>query len=442
MLVQRNTQALRQGLVDEAKAFAALATKPIGDTFLLYKDSGRLRISQQIDRFIELDPNITNVTVVDNKGQVAYTQKEPAPRVTASEAGSFEPRYHFNKAGELDYIVYPFQEDFGLRRYSLVYEISHASVAASVRGTVLSLVYLSSLALVLSALLTFLFVNRLFLDPIHNVSLQAERISQGELDHEITLQREDEIGRLAKSVNAMADKLKDDIQKLKQLDDLKSEFMMIASHNLRTPLTVISGYIESMREMKLPAAVNKMLDVITASSQRLNVFTEDMLVIAQMEAGDNPFRRTPTDLAALLKQLSEQAAVLAEQKGVRWHAEVEGEAPKANISAPHLRSALWNLLDNALKFTDKGGDISLLAQLTPHQAVISVADTGIGIAKEEIPRLFTKFHRGTSVRTYNYEGTGIGLYVSHLIIKEHGGDIQVVSTHGKGSTFTVTLQLS
>ena len=112
------------------------------------------------------------------------------------------------------------------------------------------------------------------------------------------------------------------------------------------------------------------------------------------------------------------------------------------MSVPHLRSALWNLIDNAIKFTHQGGTSSLDVAEADGKVLISVKDTGIGISPEEIPKLFTKFHRGTSVETYDFEGTGIGLYASKIIIEEQGGTITVKSEKDKGSTFTVILPIA
>lgn len=112
------------------------------------------------------------------------------------------------------------------------------------------------------------------------------------------------------------------------------------------------------------------------------------------------------------------------------------------LSAANMRSALGNLIDNAIKFTKAGGTITIESRVESGNVVFKVSDTGVGISKSEMPKLFTKFHRGTSTLSYDYEGIGIGLYLSKLIIEEHGGKVEAESELGKGSTFTAYLPVN
>ncbi|HSX44456.1 MAG TPA: ATP-binding protein, partial [Candidatus Saccharimonadales bacterium] len=139
--------------------------------------------------------------------------------------------------------------------------------------------------------------------------------------------------------------------------------------------------------------------------------------------------------------LADDFAVLAQQKTIQFSSTIATSSAKANISAAHLRSAVWNILDNALKFTPDGGWVKLDAALVNQHIQLSITDSGIGIAAEEMPKLFTKFHRGTSTMQYQYEGTGIGLYATKLVIERLGGTITAASQLGHGSTFTIQLPM-
>lgn len=444
VVIRISTSNLRNSLINESKSFAALSAKPIGDTFVTYQDSGTVKIVQQVDKFISLDTDISNVGVVDVSGKLLYQQHENAGDVTAnqSEAGSFDPIYTY-QGNKLTRIITPYIEDSGAHRYSVVYSVSYATIDSIVRELANGIVGLAFMALLSSILIAYLLISRLFLKPLGQVSSSAIEISKGNLDHKIEPKRNDEIGDLAVSVNSMAEALKADIRKLKEVDAIKSEFMMITSHNLRTPLTVIQGYLEVLQgNEQLPKAAQDLVAVLRASSSRLAAFAEDILTVSRLETGENvTTHREQTDLAQLLKAIAADFAILAKQKGIEFRSIIGDTACNVLISTPHIRGAIWNLLDNALKFT-KEGSVTLELSQTSNHATITVSDTGEGIAPEEIPKLFTKFHRGTSTLVYNYEGSGIGLYLTKLIIDQHGGLIEVSSELGKGTIFTVQLPLS
>ncbi len=442
ILVERNTSTLRRNLDEQSQAFAALATKPIGDSFALYKDSGRIRILQQVNRFTELNTNIANAAVINLQGEVLFSQKPWEISISTEAASSFEPYLIYNSAGELTTIVYPFNEDFGLHRYAVAYEISYAQLAQAERQVVNSILLLSLFALVFTSFVTYLLVNRLILKPMRQVSQSALAISAGDLERQIQLERKDEIADLANAVNMMATTLKEDIRKLRQVDEMKSEFLAITSHNLRTPLTIISGYVETMQKLEIAADAKKMLQAISASNARLLGLTEDILTIAQIEAGREVFDRVSMSFDEFLSPILDEFKSVATQKNIKLAVNGAKQPLVVSISPAHFRTAVWNLLDNALKFTDAGGTITVSTRQNRQSAELEVADTGIGIPTEEVERLFTKFHRGTGILTYNYEGEGIGLYITKLIIDQHNGQVNVRSKSSEGTTFTIILPLS
>ena len=440
IIVRQDSKTLRTNLVDESKSFAALATQPIGGAFVLYQNSGTIRIQQQVDSFTELDPHINQVEVVDTTGKRLFTNNPAGPiKISVEAATSLNPSYIYNKNGDLTAIIQPYVENFGIHRYAVVYGVSYDSVNQSIQSIVTFIVILSAAILLVSLAVWYLLINSLFLGPVAHVSQLALKISRGDLNQPIRLKRKDEIGDLAAAVDTMANSLKDDIVKLKQLDTMKNEFMMITSHNLLTPLTIIKGYLETIKSVAMPDDVKEVIEPISVNVNRLDGFAEDVLTISTLEAGQNVLNPQPIEMAPLLKTISDEFSIMAKQKKLVFESAISTSA-KVNLSKPHFRSALWNLLDNAYKFTPEGGSINLAARDDgAGQLEISVKDTGSGIAAAEIPHLFTKFHRATDTLKYNYEGTGIGLYIAKLITEQHGGTITVQSTEGTGTTFTITL---
>jgi signal transduction histidine kinase len=439
LIVRQNTRTLRSNLVSQSRSFAALATQPIGNAFIVYKDSGTIRITQEISSFTDLDHDISEVEIVDTNANILFSTNSGAPiKVSAAAASGLDPTYIRDKSGDVVAIVQPYLEEFGIHRYDVVYELSYQSVNQSIRSIVTSILVLSAAILLVSLLAWYALINQLFLRPVAQVSQIALLISRGDFNRRLHLDRRDEIGDLATAVDTMASSLKADIVKLQAVDKLKTEFLMITAHNLRTPLTIISGYLEQLRSQKPKAETGEILEIVETNVTRLKGFAEDALTISTIEADQTSLPREPIEMQPLLQTAAKEFATLAKQKKINFKATTATTA-WASLSKPHFHSALWNLLDNAYKFTPEGGSIELTVTTTADRLEIAVKDTGIGIGASEIPYLFTKFHRATDTLTYNYEGTGIGLYISKLVAEQYGGDIKVVSTEGKGSTFTIWL---
>ncbi len=438
--LRSNTKSLRHDLLERSQAFATLATQPIGNVFAIYKDTGTAKIEDQIDEFLKLDTNVTNITVVAIDGSTQFSRRpEAAPTVSPADAASFQPVIQYGSEGELNRIIYPYFESSGAHRYSVAYDISNQQIDAAVRQEAISVLVFGVGSLILTTGLTYVLINRLIIKPVREVSRQAGLVSAGNLEQEIVIQGHDEIAGLGESINKMAESLKASIAELKEVDKVKSEFMMITSHNLRTPLTIISGYLENMELFKDTEQLRLALVRIGASVKRLEVFAEDILTISRFELGESSMDREKIVVSEFLTKISTEFAPTAALKGLTFQTDMPAITANVLISKPHIRSAVWNILDNAAKFTPKGGTISLKLMETNNEVQISVTDTGIGISLAEQPKLFTKFHRGTSTLVYDFEGTGIGLYASKVMVEKLGGNIKFVSEEGKGSTFTISL---
>ena len=282
----------------------------------------------------------------------------------------------------------------------------------------------------------------MFIKPLRTLSRSANIISSGNYDQQILLSKQhDEIGDLAGAVNRMAESLKADIVKFKDLDEMKSEFMMIASHNLRTPLAAMSGYVEMAKEINKMDELQSVIDKISISVVRLHELSEDVLTISTIEAG-NVMQREVKPLKPFLNALAEEYRPAVEKKGLRWQfVNQVPDATQVSFNEMNMHTALSGLIDNSIKFTKTGG-VSVEARIDGDKLIFKVSDSGIGIAPSELNKLFTKFHRGTDIMHYNYEGVGLGLYLSKLIIDRHSGKISIDSQLDKGTVCTVILPLN
>jgi signal transduction histidine kinase len=226
---------------------------------------------------------------------------------------------------------------------------------------------------------------------------------------------------------------------LKNAERLKSEFIALSSHNLRTPLTVFRGGLELIKTTRLTKQQTEVIDMIASSTVRLEQFVDDMLIISRLEAGEQLIQ-VPAPIDTVLQPLLIEALAQARNKKLTFAIELASADAVIACSSLRLQSAFRNILDNAFKFTTDG-QVKLSTSVKGRKVIVSISDTGIGIDPSELPKVFRKFHRGTDVMEYNYEGEGIGLYLVQLIIVDHHGTIKIVSKPGSGTTVTVTLPL-
>jgi signal transduction histidine kinase len=443
ILVTDTSHRLRSSLNEESTSFSSLATTPIGNAFSIYQNSGTVNIQLAVNKYMALDPDVSSIQVVSTSGQVLFNSQSALPMsVTASQASSFNPVYKYASGGYIDQIIQPIVDETGIHSYAVVYNVSTARVKQSVKDVLRLILILGVVFLEVSITGTAFMLNRLFLKPLRDLSLSASIISSGNYDQQIASRHKDEIGDLANSLNKMADYLKQDIIKLRDLDKLKSEFMMIASHNLRTPLTIMRGYMDMAKDADTIDDIKESLVKIGDSVNELHSLAEDVLTVSTLEAGSN-MQLTATELKPFLDSIGDEFALLAKNKGLHWtyKNQVLGGV-KVEINQSNFHSALASLIDNAIKFTKSGGNISTDISVSEDQLIFKISDTGVGVAEEEMPKLFTKFHRGTSTLTYDYEGVGLGLYLSKLIINQHGGKIVINSRLNEGTTCKVTLPLN
>ena len=252
--------------------------------------------------------------------------------------------------------------------------------------------------------------------------------------------------KLSDEVNKATKDLRTANEELKNLDRAKSEFISIASHQLRTPLTVIKGYGSMMLEGsfgQMPAPIEENVKKIYESNERLITLVEDLLNISRIESGKLQFNFEPCQLEDIVSSVVEELAVPASNKGLKliWHAPTE-KLPAVNIDKSKLRQVAINIIDNAIKYTPKG-QIDVTLKLDGDNILFSSVDTGLGIAHDDLVNLFKKFSRGEHVSILHTEGTGLGLYVGKMMIEAHHGKIWAASDGiDKGSQFYFTLPIS
>ncbi|HEY0005844.1 MAG TPA: ATP-binding protein [Pyrinomonadaceae bacterium] len=233
--------------------------------------------------------------------------------------------------------------------------------------------------------------------------------------------------------------------KLRELSEMKEEFLALTTHDLRSPLTVISGVISfftSGRLGELTPEQKNMVAMMERNAQTLIELVNDLLDASKLESGTMRLEVSTFDLRGLVDEIREGMAPLAQEKGIRLEEQLPETLPLIEADRTKLRRIFVNLLSNALKFTPKGGLVQLAVEQAESRIRISVKDTGVGIVPDDVERLFDKYEQARSRATRGEKGTGLGLYITRQLVELHGGKIAVESSLGKGSTFSVTLPIT
>lgn len=317
-------------------------------------------------------------------------------------------------------------------------ELAGAVILAKPSGSLQSWVPLTgwflvaaAVSLAVSLLLAIVLARRLS-RPLHDITLAASAVAAGDFSRQLTVQSQDEIGRLADAFRYMSD----EVQKSQEQ---QRQFVINVSHELKTPLTAITGHARALQDGVAtdPAEVAKSIEIINSEMGRLSRLIEDLLSLAKFGARQFELKSATVSLQETLNSVADGFAMQAQERGVGL--KVDGPAELTVTTDPdRLGQVLANLVQNALIHTPRGGQVSVTARDAGHGWVaIDVADTGEGIGAADLPHVFDRFFRAS--QRAPEAGLGLGLAISRELTRAMGGDITAASRPGSGSTFTVSL---
>lgn len=292
-------------------------------------------------------------------------------------------------------------------------------------GLLLAALGASAVALVLGIVLA-----RALTRPIRALTTAIRAMAQGDLRQSVHVNSRDELGELAAAFNQMSA----DLDRL-----LRARRQMTAdiAHDLRNPLTIIGGYMESIRDGVLKPTPER-LDAIQAEVQHLERLVEDLRLLSQADAGELVLNREQVSVQNLLEAAAQSYRPLAEQQGIRLSIEAEAGLPSVHADPDRLARVLGNLVSNSLRYTPSGGEIALRARREDGKGVrITVSDSGKGIAPDALQYIFDRLYRADSARSS--EESGLGLAIARSIVEAHGGSITAESALGKGTTMSILL---
>jgi len=317
----------------------------------------------------------------------------------------------------------------------------------------------------LFSMIIAIMISRAITSPINKLTNTTAEISKGRLDARVEIPSRDEFGQLADSFNKMVRDLKSSNETLEEAkkeadaaNRAKTDFLNTVSHELRTPLTSVLGFAKIIRkkleEIVIPAVktddkktakalqqINGNIDIIVSEGERLTHLINDVLDLAKMEAGKISWNMQTVSMTGIVRHALAATASLFEHKGLKISTDIDEGLPDTVGDRDRLIQVVINLISNAVKFTERGS-VTCSAKLRNGEILVSIADSGIGIAEEDYPKVFEKFKQVGDAMTDRPTGSGLGLPICKEIIEHHKGRIWVDSQLGVGSTFSFALPLT
>ncbi len=427
VLVEKDT-AGRPVLVQEVAAVLEV----VPDYLLVTSRDGRLLFAS---------PDARALTFAEFEQLNAITRPlpppPPAPPPVAEASASHLPgRFRIEPNGPTLHYVVRAVPDAG-EQFGAIFAGANTRSAELRLEQLLTTILIAFVVGVVPAILVGRWIAARALEPVDRMITEVREISDGRsLHRRLPLPlAQDELARLAATLNQMMTRLERSFAALRR-------FTADASHELKTPLTVVRAGVE--RAITRPDTAPETLATLEETLQEVNRMTElldSLLTLARADEGRAELHLEPVDLRQILEEAGETGELLAEHAGVGIDIRLPSEPVVVSVDRSRVRQLALNLIENAVKYTPRGGQVSVELGSSNGRAVFTVADTGIGIAPGDLPHVFDRFWRADSARTRTSEraGTGLGLAICKWIAEAHGGTIEVQSRPGRGTTFTVGL---
>lgn len=272
-----------------------------------------------------------------------------------------------------------------------------------------------------------------FYCPLIRITRETSRYTDGSSRTPLDYSSDDELGALASSVNFLADSVCNTV-------DYQRKFISNISHDFRSPLTSIKGYVEAILDGTIPVEMqDRYLNIVVNETERLNKLTEGLLLLNTFDDGGVYLDYTDFDLIPVIQNSIDALQGLSDKKNLKLIFTPSAPVVRVRADISKIQQVLYNLLDNAIKFSDSSAEILIRIRTQKNRVFVSVKDNGCGISKDNLPKIWDRFYKTDASRGRDKKGTGLGLSIVREIIRAHGQNIDVISTEGAGTEFVFTL---
>ncbi len=355
------------------------------------------------------------------------------PTVTAGSYYTIGNFFHsFDE--EMLSVFAPITSEFKVRGYVVIHTSMNDIYATS--NGLLNISYITLCILFLLSLIILIFFTEMVYIPLRKITEATEQYAAGNMHYEFSVESEDEMGYLAASLSYMA-------SEMARFEDNQKKFVANVSHDFRSPLTSIRGYLEAMLDGTIPPeAYDKYLNIVLNETTRLTKLTNSLLTLNNLNTKGMLLNKTDFDINKVIRNTAATCEGTCRQKNIAIELILTGESMYVNADMEKIQQVLYNLIDNAIKFSHHNSVIKIETTEKGNKIFISVKDNGIGIPKDDLKLIWDRFYKSDSSRGKDKKGTGLGLSITREIIHSHGEHINVISTEGVGSEFIFSLAKS
>ena len=303
-------------------------------------------------------------------------------------------------------------------------------------NSMLNISYLMLIVILFLSLIILIFFTEVVYRPLRRIIAATEQYASGNMHYELNVEGEDEMGYLAASLGYMA-------RTVASFEDDQKKFIANVSHDFRSPLTSIRGFLEAMLDGTIPPEMHEhYLGVVLNETDRLTKLTNGLLTLNNLNTRGMILQMTDWNINDVIRKVAASFEQVCRGKGIRIRLILSGEVLYVHADMDKIQQVLYNLVDNAIKFSSNNSEIEIETTEKGGKVFVSVKDNGIGIPKEDQNQIWERFYKSDLSRGKDKKGTGLGLSIVREIIRAHGENISLVSTQGVGSKFTFTLRRS
>lgn len=327
----------------------------------------------------------------------------------------------------------PITSDFKVRGYVVIHT-SMTELKQS-RESILTISYILLVLLFLLSLIILIFFTEFVYVPIRRITDATEQYASGNMHYEFTVDSDDEIGYLAAALQYMA-------SEIAQAEDNQKKFVANVSHDFRSPLTSIKGYLEAMLDGTIPPELHeKYLGIVLNETERLTKLTNSLLTLNNLNVRGVSLEKSVFDINKTIRDIAMSSEVQLKNKHISLELILTGESMYVEADVDKIQQVIYNLLDNAIKFSHNNGNIWIETTVKHSKVFVSVKDSGIGIPKDSLKLIWDRFYKTDLSRGKDKKGTGLGLSITKEIIAAHEEHINVISTEGVGTEFIFSLPM-